>query len=410
MRSATPLESPTNHRYADPFGWAVRGVLWVLGTALLVLLLANGQPSQLDHRLYDWQMRHWTYDPGDAVIIVAIDARSLAALGRWPWPRSVHARLIDRLTADDVRGIGMDVTLAEPDRANPANDALLAKAVARNGHVVMPVFAEAQALGGMLEEIQSIPIIDRSVTTLGHVDVAMGADRVARGAWLKAGLGEPYWPALALAVQRIGQRADAPLPGLHDRADDPRSPYLWERNDYVLLRYAGPAGSFGRVSYIDVLDGAVPAAMLKGKRVLVGATAEGMGDIIDTPDGPMPGVEYQANLLESLRRGITLLPLNLAGRCLLGAAMLTLPLLLYGLPGLRRTWRASLLAMALCLLASLLLLRLAHLWWPPGACIVLILAGAVLWSLRGGLDAALRHRAHRRHAAAAHSAANGPAA
>lgn len=410
MRSAATSDSLTSGRHADPLGWAVRGVLWVLGVALLVLLLASGQPSRLNHALYDWQMRHWTYAPGDAVVIVAIDAHSLAALGRWPWPRSVHARLIDRLTADGVRGIGMDVTLAEPDKANPANDALLAKAVARNGHVVMPVFAEARELGGMLEEIQPIPIIDAAVAALGHVDVAMDGDRVARGAWLKAGLGTPYWPALALAVQRLGQRTDAPLPGLHDLAADPHSPYLWERNNYVLLRYAGPAGSFGRVSYIDVLDGEVPAALLNGKLVLIGATAEGMGDIINTPDGPMPGVEYQANLLESLRRGITLLPLNLAGQCLLGAAMLALPLLLYGLPGLRRAWRASLLAVALCLLASLLLLRLAHLWWPPGASIVLILVGAVTWGLWGRLDAALRRRAHRRHAAATHSAADEPAA
>ena len=410
MHSAATTEPQPSGRYADPLGWAVRGVLWVLGAALLVLVLASGQTGRLNHPLYDWQMRHWTYAPGDAVVIVAIDPHSLAALGRWPWPRSVHARLIDQLTADGVRGIGMDITLAEPDKARPANDALLAKAVARNGHVVMPVFAEARELGGMPEEIQPISTIGAVVAALGHVDVAMDADRVARGAWLKAGLGTPYWPALALAVQRLGQHAESPLPGLHDRADDSRSPYLWERNDYVLLRYAGPAGSFGRVSYIDVLDGEVPAALLKDKLVLIGATAEGMGDIINTPDGPMPGVEYQANLLESLRRGITILPLNLAGQCLLGAAMLTLPLLLYGLPGLRRVWRASLLAVALCLLVSLLLLRLAHLWWAPGACIVLILVGAATWGLWSRLETSLRHRAHQRRIAAAHLSADEPAA
>ena len=65
------------------------------------------------------------------------------------------------------------------------------------------------------------------------------------------------------------------------------------RDNYVLLRYAGPTGTFGTLSYIDVLNGRVPANLLKDRWVLVGATAKGLGDILQTPDSPMPGVEYQ---------------------------------------------------------------------------------------------------------------------
>ncbi|MBD8871680.1 CHASE2 domain-containing protein [Rhodanobacter sp. DHB23] len=376
-----------------------------MGAALLVLLLASGRTTRLDHALYDWHMRHWSYAPGDGVVIVAIDLQSLAALGRWPWPRAVHARLLDRLGAEGVRGIGMDVTVSEPDAAHPQNDAALAAAVARNGRVVLPMFAEAGELGGMSQEIEPIPAVAEAAAALGQVDVPMDEDQVARESYLMAGLGNPYWPALGLALLRIDQPAAAsPLPGLRDNGSSPRSPYLWERDNLVLLHYAGPDGSFGRVSYVDVLNGQVPPSLLKGKLVLVGATADGMRDTIDTPDGVMPGVEYQANLLESLHRGLAILPLNLAGQCLLGMGLLMLPLVLYGLPGLQRAWRVAGVSVLAGLLLSALLLRLAGLWWPPGACLVLMLAGAMLWELANRLDLLLRRYSRRRHVVASHGA------
>lgn len=390
-------------RYLDPFAWLVRSVVWALGAGLLVLLLASGRVARLDRALYDWHMRHWSYVPDDDVVIVAIDLQSLAALGSWPWPRALHAQLIDRLTADGVRGIGMDVSISEPDVAHPQYDEELAAAIARNGRVVLPVFAEARELGGMPEEIEPIPAVAKSAAALGQIDVPVDRDRVARKAYLKAGLGSPYWPALGLALLQLDQpTAASPLPGLRDGDSSPRSPYMWERDNLVLLRYAGPGGSYGRVSYVDVLDGQVHPSLLKGKLVLIGATAEGIHDIVDTPDGAMPGVEYQANLLESLRRGLTILPLNLAGQCLLGMALLSLPLALYGLPGLRRAWRAAAVSVLACLLLSVLLLRLGYLWWPPGACIVLMLAGTLLWELAKRLDVLLRRRWRRRQAAARH--------
>lgn len=405
MRAATFANRQAASRYLDPFAWLVRGVLWALGAGLLVLLLASGRTTRMDHALYDLHMRHWSYVPGDDPVIVAIDMRSLATLGRWPWPRAVHAQLIDRLTAAGVRGIGMDVTVSEPDAAHPQNDTALATAVAHSGRVVLPVFAEARELGGMPEEIEPISAVAKTAAALGQVDVPVDDDQIARANYLKAGLGTPYWPALGLALLQLDQPAAAsPLPGLRDHGSSPRSPYLWERDNLVLLHYAGPDGTYGRVSYADVLDGQVPPSLLKGKLVLVGATAEGLRDIIDTPDGPMPGVEYQANVLESLRRGLAILPLNLAGQCLLGAVVLMLPLVLYGLPGLRRAWRAAGVAMLGCLLLSVLLLRLAHLWWPPSACIVLVLAGAVLWELANRLDVLLRRRSRRRQVAASHAA------
>lgn len=366
------------------FAWLVRGMVWMASVGLLVLLIASGVTAPLDNAFYDLHARYWQYTPDNNVVIVAIDAKSLDALGQFPFPRSMHARLIDRLTADGVRGIGMDITTSTPETDNPKNDLLLAQAIHRNGKVVMPVFAESVTLGGSLQEALPIPVIAQSVAGLGQVDVAKDADEQVRGAYLKAGLGSPYWSSLALALTQLGQPSPpaSALPGMRDPSSNDASPYLWMRDNYVLLRYAGRDGTFGRLSYVDVLNGTVPASLLKNRWVLIGATAAGLGDILQTPDSPMPGVEYQANVLQSLQRGLLVTPLNFLGQFALAGVVLTLPLLLYGLPGIGRNWRLLLLVtVALVLAVCIVLLRGLYLWWPPTACLSIIVVEFAVWGL-----------------------------
>ncbi|XRD91009.1 CHASE2 domain-containing protein [Dyella nitratireducens] len=356
------------------------------GVGLLVLLIVSGVTVPLDNALYDLNARYWRYTPDDHVVIVAIDPKSLDEVGRFPWPRSVHAQLIDRLAADGVRGIGMDITMSTPSN-DPNDDAQVAAAIHRSGKVVLPVFAEAVTLGGPLQEALPVSGIAQSVAALGQVDVAKDNDERVRGAYLKAGLGSPYWPSLALALLQLGHTtSNSALPGLHDPERNDASPYLWMRDDYVLLRYAGPAGTFGRLSYADVLNNRVPASLLKDRWVLIGATAEGLGDILQTPDSPMPGVEYQANVLESLERGMLVTPLGFLREFALAAAMLTLPLLLYGLPGIGRNWLLLWISMTLVLVLSIVLLRGGYLWWPPVSCMMVIAAEFAAWQLL------MRHR------------------
>ena len=70
----------------------------------------------------------FTVKPGDEVVILTIDEKSLKELGRWPWPRSVMARLVDSLTAYDVKVIGFDIVFAEENQRR-AEYISLAKAV-----------------------------------------------------------------------------------------------------------------------------------------------------------------------------------------------------------------------------------------------------------------------------------------
>jgi CHASE2 domain-containing sensor protein len=357
-----------------------RALTWVAGFAASVLLLASGVIQPLDNALYDTHMRHWSYPSSDQVVIIAIDPQSLAKLGNWPWPRAVHAQLIHLLTHAGVRGVGMDVTMAEADVGRPQNDRAFAEEAQRNGRVVMPVFAEAAELGGVLEEVLPTPDIARAVAALGHVDASKDPDGVTRGVYLKAGLGHPQWRALALALYDIGRPVPLQtLPGLHRPVGSPSSNYQWIRDDYVLIRFAGNAGAFNQVSYIDVLEGRVPQALLEGRWVLIGATAAGLGDQLVTsasgPNDPMPGVEYQANILESLHDGRLITPLNLPAQLLLGSLLLALPLTLQGWRILQRTWLFAAIMLLAIPLSSLLLLRAANLWWAPGCWMVVTAIG-----------------------------------
>lgn len=357
-----------------------RALAWVVGFAALVLLLAGGVTQPLDRALYDAHMRSWSYTTGDQVVIVAIDPQSLAQLGNWPWPRSVHARLVKRLTEAGVRGIGMDVTMAEPDVSHPENDRAYAEAIHQNGHVIMPVFAEAAEQGGVLEEVLPPNEIAQGTAALGHVDASKDPDGIARGVYLKAGLGQAQWPALALALFQGDHPISAQaLPGLRQPHGEDLSPYQWVRDNYVLIRFASPSGAFNQVSYIDVLQGRVPDNLLKGRWVLVGATAAGLGDQLATAasgiNAPMPGVEYQANILESLRSGRLITPLNLPAQLCIGGLLLALPLLLHGWAWFQRRWRWAPVMLLISPLTSLLLLRLGALWWPPGACLLVLAVG-----------------------------------
>jgi CHASE2 domain-containing sensor protein len=52
-------------------------------------------------------------------VIVAVDEKSLAQLGQWPWPRTLIARVLDRLAEYRPLAVGLDVIFAEPDRLSP---------------------------------------------------------------------------------------------------------------------------------------------------------------------------------------------------------------------------------------------------------------------------------------------------
>ncbi len=81
---------------------------------VLVLNLGTDVIGTLERRFYDFGSTSTPRAPSDRIAIIAIDDASIAAIGRWPWPRDVHARLIDKLTEGKAKVIGHTAFFLEP--------------------------------------------------------------------------------------------------------------------------------------------------------------------------------------------------------------------------------------------------------------------------------------------------------
>ena len=345
-----------------------------------------------------WRADAWIYDAmthaaseaaDDRILVVAIDEKSLAELGRWPWSRRTHAGLVERLSAAGVRGTAINILLSEPALFDPEGDAMLSQALIRSGKVVLPVYVEAEQLNGPSVELMPIPEFAASAAALGHVDMPLDGDGVARSMFLRAGLGSPHWPSLALALSQLGSDSDpaAQLPGLRITETENASPHRWIRDYQVLVPYANPPAGFQNVSYVDVLKGRIPTSLLRGRWILVGVTAAGMGNELSMPgsyaDTPrLSGVDYQANALNMLIRKDTVSPMTMPMRIAISIVMVILPLLLLGAPGLHPIWRPMLMTVLAVPLLSWLLLGLAQLWYPPMAALLVLGLGLVSMALR----------------------------
>ena len=90
--------------------------LLALAVVLVVLLLqwTTQLFSGLERQLYDVASTQTTRVPSDRIAIIAIDDTSIANIGRWPWPRDVHAKMIDLLSAAGAKTIAHTAFFFEP--------------------------------------------------------------------------------------------------------------------------------------------------------------------------------------------------------------------------------------------------------------------------------------------------------
>lgn len=345
---------------------------WLLiGLVLLpfTVYLSLSPGLALNNPLYD-SLRRLTPLPVDPrILLVTIDDQSLKRLGQWPWPRSVHADLIDRLSAARPAGILFDVIFSEPGEA--ADDQRLADAVCKAGNVLLPT-ASSDA-----PDEQLLPLL-KCAKGMGQINVEADNDGVVRSLYMREGppgntLAQLAWLAYTLTGQT------SPMPGLAREPDGQH----WHREHAVRVPYTAQ-GHFPSVSYVSVLQGEVPPDVLRGRLILVGATAYGMGDRFVTPlsstVGSTAGVEIQANILNGLLlgRSIVDLPGWLAALMAASLVALLLGLLLYR-P--RYALWMTLACMVSALFGSWALLRLGH-WWSPAACLIGLLLSYLIWNWR----------------------------
>ncbi len=359
----------------------------VAATALVVLVTVSGTSSRLDTGLYDAFARLVPAHADPRIVLVEIDQASIAQIGGWPWSRRVHARLLERLTAAGARGVALEVLLSEPALFDPEGDALLARAIDRSGKVVLPVYAIIGTDGGTAVELLPIREFAAPAAALGHVDQSPDHDGTTRSLYLHAGVGAPRWPAMALAMKQLDRSGEL---ALHE-VPEPLSEQLmaasrsWRRTGRVMLPPAQERNAYERFSYVEVLGGQVPEASLRGRWVVVSPVVAGLGPARGTPDSeghPSRSAQFQLHALDALVQGRTIAPLSLAAQIGLSALLVILPLLLTGLPRLRSLGRPLLIAIAVTLLLTWLLLVGAQAWFAPGAALLVLALAAAAWAAR----------------------------
>lgn len=303
--------------------------------------------AHLDGRFFDGLISDELPPKGySGPVVVALDDESLAHYGRWPWPRVLVARLLDRIAEQHPASVGIDAIFAERELSTKAGnspgtadnlsagDAALAKALAGGPFVLgfeltfaptadrasvdrllYPLSIVSIAGNGAADPrkrlwqatgvVASRPELSRSVSAAGFVNAAMEQDGVLRRLPVLIKQGEKVYPSLALAtVLRSGAVPDAILAstwyGDCSLQIGARRIPLDDRGR-LLLRYRGWHGTVKPLSAAVLLEGRVAPGALQGRPVFVGATATGMGETVTTPvNSLLSGVQVHAIAAENI--------------------------------------------------------------------------------------------------------------
>lgn len=371
---------------------------WILITfvaALVYLFAARQWLLEADNVYYDFLISKSLLSEESDVIIVGIDEASLLGLGAWPFKRSLHADLLGRLERADA--VVFDIIFSESQSEVLENkalsaDFLFASAIRSNERVFLPLHLSPNIGGFFPQEVLPIPLLADSAAGLGHIQLNFDQDGIARSIFLNQGVGDAYWPHIASATFKFlsGEESvpfvswGSELPEEFAETSDvaPSDPAVIALEQQFNMRFKGPPGSYSYVSYIDVIQDRVPQQIWEDKLVFVGAIAEGLGDYVPTPVGFMAGVEFNANIYESINqnRGVraasrlSVLLGNVVTFCITAILLMRLP------P------RWFLVATMVCIFVALVLtacaLLLLNHWFPLGAYILGVVVFYPLWSWR----------------------------
>ena len=318
--------------------------LYASVSALAVVLMA-ALSSLFAPQLQQWEerlaSRTWALSDSSAterrVVVVDIDEKSTQASGAWPWPRDRMAQLLNGLDAYGVNLKVVDVLF--DGEQNPAQDAKLVEALQANKAptVISQLFAlspDAQVKSGQLASASSMaatanttcpaastqafgfmaaaPAFAQSSQAVGHITPIVDTDgNIRRVPAVVCFEGNAY-PALAVAALSAATGAQPVFktaPGLLQSGqvlDVGGIQIPVDAKGQLRVSYQMPRAGFVSVSAVDVIQGKVPAHMLKGAWALVGSTAFGGGDAVPTPQGgAVGGVEVHAQILSAALDGRT---------------------------------------------------------------------------------------------------------
>jgi adenylate cyclase len=223
------------------------------------------------------------------IVVVKVDDVTFDRLNeRWPFRRSLHARLIKNLKADGAKVIAYDIQFSEPTpgQAGVIQDNAFMDSSRAAGNLVFSTTevnagSEPNFIGGQAG-------IDYARARVGNGNFDSDPGGVIRRVPFEL---DGLKSFSAVTVERFtGHKV-------------PRFSGETKLNDYV-----GPAGTIPSISFSDVYRGKFPKGYFRGKIAVVGAWAPSLQDIhpVSFGNDEMPGPEIQANAIETILRGLQL--------------------------------------------------------------------------------------------------------
>jgi adenylate cyclase len=323
-------------------------------------LFGCGTIEVAELRALDYRMRlRGRGEPAADVAIVAVDDRSIATHGRWPWPRALQAKLIERIAAAGAAVIGVDIVQSEAELAcrlpaeaeesldpscrealrqaiDAGGETRLAEAIRASGITVLGYYFDfdpsrsgenaAPLSEGAYKIVRhsseggaawirratavtrNLPQYGAAARTLGYFNFFPDSDGLYRRVPLAIRFGDQIATPLSLAMLAL-HRPDQNLAistgaaGVDSvRFGSTQIPV--SADGQMLINYRGPRRTFPHIAAVDLLAGTVPDDSLRDKLVVLGVTAVAVGDVRATPlDPTYPGVEIHANVLDNVLRG-----------------------------------------------------------------------------------------------------------
>lgn len=213
------------------------------------------------------------------IVIVGVDEKSVREIGRWPWPRSRTAQLVDAVAKAGPKAQFHDWMV--PEKSTPEDDRRLADALKRAGNVTLAYLPRAGAQQGVYEDVRPLPMFAEH-TQAGTIALRYN---YANEAWF---------------LPRGTRRGNNVIPSFASLlAGRPNG-----TDEEFRVNYAFDPASIKLYSAADVMAGRVPAARLKGKTVIIGTAAERLGDQFMIPGwGKASGVYIHVIGAETLKAG-----------------------------------------------------------------------------------------------------------
>lgn len=360
----------------------------VAGTALLALitLLLHAFAPFVEYGVYDLLLRLKPSRNADSVAIVAIDSKSIAEIGGFPWPRGAIARLADSIRAAEVRVAAFDFVF--PPRDDSAGNKRLASAFERTDNLILPfqmhavenraavaiipaeAFAHRFLVLKRTEELAarffysgqridiSDPLFFRHAGRSGYINVSTSASgQKLREIVHVIRAGDEYFPSFAVAAAAAWHGLEPQqlaLDGSHGvilGADTlPLSRYAGS----ALLNFRGPPGTIQTISAVDLMTGSIDKSALRDKIVLIGITDPAAApDLFVTPgSAQFPGVEIWATAIADIIQNASI---QRSGGLLAAIpwilALIVFPGLAFAVPGHKKIF-ALICGAAACLLGA----------------------------------------------------------